>query len=787
MRPVDLVGAAPWRRVAFTTYALSLSFFEAVVLDALVRGGGRDALILTDPDGVRAALCEHGARRAGREYEVEPIACATGVFHAKVGVLLGRDDAHLLVGSGNLTFGGWGANLEGVEHLHPSFAADAFADVADLFGMLTIDERIRTGVGGALSALEGELRSAAEGGRRRGDVRVLHSIGGRIADQLVGFADELGGAERATVVSPYFDGAGRALRDLADALGLDRVEVHAHPAGPVRGAPGQGWPAGADDLVRPVLVEEECFTGPRPLHAKAIEVMCRRGRIVLSGSANVTRAALQVGNVEACAMRLWRERVVGWRRSPALAPSIAVIEIEEPDASPQERVGVLRAVLDGDAVMGTVVCPVMSGPARLECATGGASLDLGPVSLDAQGRFEASAPELEARSWAGGRLVLRVAQGDRAAEGFVTMTAASEIVRRAGAMATRLLAMLAGTETPADVAAVLAWFKEDPTRLGPSGPSGGIGSGDAGESSREPVFVPLAAMRGAVRDHVPKNGGGPAGMGWERAIALVRAAFSEPRGPWDGGSAGKGDVGEDDDGEETEEERKARLAREAEARRKAMADFEHLLDHMLAVGCGGRNAAVALAVAHYLADRNRPEPVRVLGWLRRIVPRLGVVEGEDAGMAHAAALLLLHLDRGSEGVIAARRLLLSSGLDPTTSAVPSDAAPGFVAVLSPGWSAATFLSDAASATTPGEQARAFLSAAKDGGSRDGFPLLQSGPVWDRLARALGDPAARARLIVVDRRPAACPRCNIAFNRARVEDLLRHASTFCCRTIVCTEI
>jgi len=42
--PLDLISAHPWRRAAFTTYALSLSFFEAVLLDALVRGGGRRAM-----------------------------------------------------------------------------------------------------------------------------------------------------------------------------------------------------------------------------------------------------------------------------------------------------------------------------------------------------------------------------------------------------------------------------------------------------------------------------------------------------------------------------------------------------------------------------------------------------------------------------------------------------------------------------------------------------------------------------------------------------------------------
>lgn len=37
LAPIDLVSAHRWERVTFTTYALSLSFFEAVVLDDLNR------------------------------------------------------------------------------------------------------------------------------------------------------------------------------------------------------------------------------------------------------------------------------------------------------------------------------------------------------------------------------------------------------------------------------------------------------------------------------------------------------------------------------------------------------------------------------------------------------------------------------------------------------------------------------------------------------------------------------------------------------------------------------
>jgi hypothetical protein len=68
-----------------------------------------------------------------RSYELEPLAVAHGVFHPKLTVLAAMDECHLLVGSGNLTFGGWGGNCENLEHLHPSFAASAIADAAYSF------------------------------------------------------------------------------------------------------------------------------------------------------------------------------------------------------------------------------------------------------------------------------------------------------------------------------------------------------------------------------------------------------------------------------------------------------------------------------------------------------------------------------------------------------------------------------------------------------------------------------------------------------------------------------
>ncbi len=95
--PLDLVSAYPWRRAVLTTYALSLSFFEAVILGALVRGDGRESLILADVQGVRASLSEQGAHLVGKNYEVEPVSVTGGVFHPKISVFTAEEECHLLI------------------------------------------------------------------------------------------------------------------------------------------------------------------------------------------------------------------------------------------------------------------------------------------------------------------------------------------------------------------------------------------------------------------------------------------------------------------------------------------------------------------------------------------------------------------------------------------------------------------------------------------------------------------------------------------------------------------
>jgi hypothetical protein len=134
--PRDLVLSGKWSSALFTTYSLSLSFFESVPFSGMSRTV-RDVTVLTDVAGYGASLSEAGAIGAGRNYEVIPISVDRGVFHPKVSVLIERNGpVRAMVGSGNLTFGGWGYNAEVVDVLVPGLDSRAYADLAAFLAAL---------------------------------------------------------------------------------------------------------------------------------------------------------------------------------------------------------------------------------------------------------------------------------------------------------------------------------------------------------------------------------------------------------------------------------------------------------------------------------------------------------------------------------------------------------------------------------------------------------------------------------------------------------------------------
>jgi hypothetical protein len=754
--PLDLVSAHPWQRAAFTTYALSLSFFEALVLDALVRAEAHEALILADVDGVRAALSENGARRVGRDYEVEPVVVDTGgVFHPKITVLTAPDECHLLVGSGNLTFGGWGGNFEVIEHLHPSFAADAIEDAARFFDLLSARGRVRHAAGEHCAAIAGDLRAALRGSSRSDGIRVFHSLDGSISEKLVLAADDLGGATRLVVAAPFWD-EGSALDELCAGLGLDEAFLQVHPGGTVEGNIGSNWPARPQISIRPVTLDHMKEPDPRRLQAKLLEILCKRGRILLSGSANMTTAALAARrNVEACVARIEREPVSGWRFHSTEAPILwSPPKSEQHDE--ESLLGVLRAVLEGDQITGQVLSPRMTGAASFSQLTTEGPRPLSKADISADGSFNIIAPGLEVQSWRGGRLVLRVenAKGRRA-EGFISMAAFAEITRRAGAMGPRLLALLAGTESPADVAAIMSWFHDDPKRLPSTGTRMG-GGGDGRGPSNIGHTIAVSTLNSAHAVHHTERTG-PRGSGaasWSRFMQCVFTAFREKRGPL--GQTGAGHKGGDEDDEEPRE-----VAHTARLVQSSLTHFEKLLDLLLSDENAPTYAIPALDLTQYICQRLQPDAGTARRWVNRLVDTIIRVSAPPEGREEIAAAILTLLGASEESTErTARSRLIRLGWDLSGEAPTPDAADGLLSVLT---QAATFpelWARVQKVRTYSEQVRAYLSALQSGQPSAEYAELAEAAreEWPALEMALCSAQyAQDRIIVLPHWSSACPR------------------------------
>jgi hypothetical protein len=137
LSPRDLLLANKWSSLLFTTYSLSLSFLEAVAVSAVARSF-RSFTVLADLEGYRSSLADAGAIGIGRNYDVVPIKVLPGgVFHPKIAIMADEDaTVRATVGSGNLTFGGWGYNTEVVDVLVPGADSNCFADLAGFFEAL---------------------------------------------------------------------------------------------------------------------------------------------------------------------------------------------------------------------------------------------------------------------------------------------------------------------------------------------------------------------------------------------------------------------------------------------------------------------------------------------------------------------------------------------------------------------------------------------------------------------------------------------------------------------------
>lgn len=242
----------------------------------------------------------------GRDYRLIPILAPNGVFHPKCAYLSGSQGDLLLVGSGNLTFGGFGRNVEVLDVLAPKTHPGAFNDFADFLEALGKRPDLTLPDKAWVSSFADVARRASDSFAAEGSnatARLCHSVERPIVKQIAEICAQCGGAERIIVLSPFHDPDGSALLTLARATECPEISIGLPPdpnhLSTFPFPTGQHWGLRLN-AVRPRIED----VNGRPLHAKWIQIKTPTGILTITGSVNATTAALcSTRNIEVAVVR----------------------------------------------------------------------------------------------------------------------------------------------------------------------------------------------------------------------------------------------------------------------------------------------------------------------------------------------------------------------------------------------------------------------------------------------------------------------------------------------------
>ena len=486
-------------------------------------------------------------------------------------------------------------------------------------------------------------------------------------------------------------------------------------------------------------------------------------------------------NVELSVARVQRESVVTWALSPGSRPAPEAPSPKNENSGPEPSV--LRAVLEGKVLRGWILTTFPPGPATLSHLTASAETPVGDIVIDAARQFVLRAPDVERTAWTADRLILKVTSPTGAvATGFVSFADFTEVRRHVGNMASRLFAVLSGTETPADVAAVMSWFHDHPDYLSSSPGSRG-GEGHPHGSGE----VVVADLLTAAPVPVPEGGvtGSSTSAPWRRFVELVLASFREPRGP----------IPPEDDADDTSNDgedpapKKARASPNAATAERPFRVFEKLLDLMVKGTLANRRRAFWMA--HYVCDRLEPDVLRVRSYLQKVLDAL--LDQPTTGGDHeaiAAAHLVLAADlRGGHDATAlariARRRLLRAGVDLQAPTPDMNPVRGFSRALAPDFDFAALWTTILAVRTAQEEVKAFRLAGGDAELGAKFPYLRS--LRELTAMTASE---RKAITFMAEFSNSCPRCHIALpiaqaSRLREGGIARHERCGC--VLLCEEI
>lgn len=283
-------------RSLLLTYCAGLSFFEARILRPLQTEGIGSVTVLMDSSEYASSFSDV-VTGAGTHYELHPVRMPQirGRFHPKIYVFIAGESITLLLGSGNLTPAGLHSNLEIFEHLQfdaeHTTNAPAFVGLASMLRRLSdfdshMPDRVRKELNGIAAWIE--MRVAAPSTPDT-SIQLLHNLDESLYAQIKRLIPSQSVTE-IVGISPFYDDACAATLSLAhhyeDAsvqliMGTDTSALNGRKLGSL----------GARITVHQCsgLTSEDV---QRRLHAKLLLFRGNGFEWTISGSANLTRAAI---------------------------------------------------------------------------------------------------------------------------------------------------------------------------------------------------------------------------------------------------------------------------------------------------------------------------------------------------------------------------------------------------------------------------------------------------------------------------------------------------------------
>jgi hypothetical protein len=271
------------------TYVADLAFFERQVLGVAREIGAATTVIA---DAAMAYGNPLAVRMAGLRYlDCRALCPGGGAFHPKLIVAVGRREATVAIGSGNLSVPGWHGNEElwTVLHADQDGGPGPIGQVAAFLRQLAASPVDLPGEGEA--ALLRVARLLAGHSTELSGPRLVSSLDSPIVAQLPS-----GPVEELTAYAPFHDRRLAGLEALLERMQPQRLTVYVQPQTRVDG-------------VRLAALTERyggrvawCADSPYR-HGKLIEWVSSRGREALTGSPNLsdwalTRTAAAAGNLE---------------------------------------------------------------------------------------------------------------------------------------------------------------------------------------------------------------------------------------------------------------------------------------------------------------------------------------------------------------------------------------------------------------------------------------------------------------------------------------------------------